>query len=137
MPKLLSNRYRLIKHLGEGGFGDVFLAEDTFLDGRSVAIKISPRAIGCNPEAVEQVKREALIAMKLSHPHIVTLRGFEQDETIAYLVMDYVDGTSLKRAWESKAMRTTAMPVASDTTGCRSSGLRTRVSCSPSRHQTG
>ena len=92
---VLAGRYRLVRKLGEGGMGSVWLAEDETLDGREVALKTLPPFLAQNARAIGHLREEAKLALRLSHPHIATLRGFEEDETAAFLVMDYVDGGTL------------------------------------------
>lgn len=92
---LLVNRYRVVKQLGQGGMGSVWLAEDTQLDNKKFAVKMLPSILVSNKRAYNQLKAEALVAMKLSHPNIVTLRAFEENDGNPFLVMDYIDGRTL------------------------------------------
>ena len=92
---LLANRYRIVRQLGQGGMGSVWLAEDTQLDNKLFAIKMLPSILVSNKRAYRQLKDEALVAMKLTHPNIVTLRAFEENNGNPFLVMDYIDGQSL------------------------------------------
>ena len=92
---LLANRYRIVRQLGLGGMGSVWLAEDTLLDNKQFAIKMLPSILVSNKRAYRQLKDEALVAMKLTHPNIVQIRAFEESEGNPFLVMDYVDGQTL------------------------------------------
>ncbi|MBR4616940.1 MAG: serine/threonine protein kinase, partial [Kiritimatiellae bacterium] len=92
---LLANRYRVIRQLGQGGMGSVWLAEDTQLDGKQFAIKMLPSVLVSNKRAYRQLKDEALVAMQLVHPNIVQIRAFEENNGNPFLVMDYVDGETL------------------------------------------
>ena len=92
---LLGGRYRVVRQLGQGGMGSVWLAEDTKLDGFKVAIKMLPSVLVNNKRAYAQVKSEALVSLKLSHPNIVTVRAFEEEGGSPFLVMDYIDGQTL------------------------------------------
>ena len=94
-PTMLAGRYRVIRKLGEGGMGSVWLAEDTKLYGRKVAIKMLPSILVCNKRAYAQVKAEALVSLKLSHSNIATVRAFEEENGNPFLVMDYVEGRTL------------------------------------------
>ena len=95
MPTL-ARRYHVLRRLGEGGMGSVWLAEDLKLDGKRFAIKMLPAVLAGKKAAYRQVKAEALMAMKLSHPNIATVRAFEEDEGgNPFLVMDYVEGEGL------------------------------------------
>ena len=92
---LLAGRYRVVRQLGQGGMGSVWLAEDTQLDNKLFAIKMLPSILVSNKRAYRQLKDEALVAMKLTHPNIVTLRAFEENDGNPFLVMDYIDGQTL------------------------------------------
>ena len=92
---LLANRYRIVRQLGAGGMGSVWLAEDTQLDNKQFAIKMLPSVLISNKRAYNQLKSEALVTMKLAHPNIVTLRAFEENNGNPFLVMDYIDGQTL------------------------------------------
>jgi formylglycine-generating enzyme required for sulfatase activity/predicted Ser/Thr protein kinase len=93
---ILGGRYRIVSELGRGGMGVVYLAEDIHLQNRKAAIKMLPPVLAKNKRAIEALKREALLAMELSHPHIITLRAFEQTDDGVFLVMDYVEGQTLE-----------------------------------------
>ena len=92
---LLASRYRIIRQLGQGGMGSVWLAEDTQLDGKLFAIKMLPSILVANKRAYAQLKSEALVAMKLIHSNIVQIRAFEENNGNPFLVMDYIDGETL------------------------------------------
>ena len=92
---LLAGRYRVVRQLGQGGMGSVWLAEDTLLDGKLFAIKMLPAILAANKRAYRQLKDEAIVAMRLTHPNIVTLRAFEENNGTPFLVMDYIDGQTL------------------------------------------
>ena len=93
--QVLSGRYKIIRKLGEGGMGTVYLAEDTELN-MPVAVKVLPTLLANNKRAIDNLRREARTALKLSHPNIVRLHTFQSDESIKYLVMEYVDGGNLE-----------------------------------------
>ena len=92
---LLDNRYRILSKIGVGGMADVYKGEDTLL-GRPVAIKILHANFASDDEFVSRFKREAQAAGKLNHPNIVNMYdvGYEQD--MHYIIMEYVDGETLK-----------------------------------------
>jgi len=93
---ILAGRYRVLRKLGEGGMGEVYLAEDQKLDNKQFAIKMPPAVLARNARAVETLKKEALRAMVLSHPHIVTVRSFEQSDDGVFIIMDYIKGETLE-----------------------------------------
>ena len=92
---LLANRYRIVRQLGAGGMGSVWLAEDTELDDRQVAIKMLPSILLSNKRAYKQIKSEALVSLKLTHPNIATLRSFVENNGNPFLVIDYIKGRPL------------------------------------------
>ena len=92
---LLANRYRVVRQLGQGGMGSVWLVEDTQLDDKPFAVKMLPAILVANKRAYRQLKDEALVAMRLVHPNIVQIRAFEENDGNPFLVMDYVDGQTL------------------------------------------
>lgn len=87
--------YKITAKLGEGGMGEVFLATDTKLD-RQVALKFLPASLQSDPESRERLMREARAASKLNHKNILTIYAVESAEGRDFIVMEYVDGKSLK-----------------------------------------
>jgi|GEM_PF-1883123 len=104
--QLHQQRYRIRQQLGKGGFGAVYLADDTRLPGRQVALKEN---LGVGKEAQGQFKREALLLARLRHPNLpqVTDYFFDPDGK-QYLVMDYIPGDNLRQLM---ARRQGALPV--------------------------
>ena len=94
-PTLLAEQYRIKRKIGEGGMGIVYLAEDTEMRDHPVAIKVLPPVLACDRRAVENLRDEALTAIRLSHPNIVRLYGFHSDGDIKFLVMEDVEGQTL------------------------------------------
>ena len=92
---LLDNRYRIVDKIGVGGMADVYLGEDTLL-GRQVAIKVLHANFANDDEFVTRFKREAQAAGKLNHPNIVNMYDVGFDQNLHYIVMEYVDGETLK-----------------------------------------
>ena len=90
------SRYKIVAKLGEGGMGEVYLAEDTEL-GREVALKVLPPMSEENPERLERFRREARAVASLNHPNIVTLFNVEEAEGRRLLIMERVEGKSLDR----------------------------------------
>ncbi len=85
--------YVILRHLGLGGMGEVFLAEDTRLQ-RKVALKVLP-VDATDDERIERFRREARAVAALNHPNIVTLFSVESEGDVHYLTMEYVDGKTL------------------------------------------
>jgi Protein kinase domain/PEGA domain len=90
----LFNRFTLQKVLGRGGMGIVWLAQDERLD-RLVALKLVPESVCFDPSAHEDLKRETRKSLMLSHPNIVRIFDFIEDERSAAISMEYVDGATL------------------------------------------
>jgi WD40 repeat protein len=89
-------RYRVLELLGVGGMGAVYKAEHQLME-RTVALKVINRSLTDNPAMVERFRREVKAAAKLSHPNIVHAYDADQVEDTHFLVMEYVEGTSLDR----------------------------------------
>lgn len=87
-------RYRLERVLGRGGMGVVWLANDLKLE-RPVALKFLPSLIGLDPAAVKELKTETRRGLELSHPHIVRIYDFMDDDDAAAISMEFVDGKTL------------------------------------------
>jgi len=97
--KLLQNRYLILRQIGGGGMGVVYLAEDTRLSGRQCAIKeISPAQLAPQDRnwAIQAFKQEAQMLARLSHPGLTAVTDFFPEEGNWYLVMEYVVGETLE-----------------------------------------
>jgi outer membrane protein assembly factor BamB/predicted Ser/Thr protein kinase len=92
-------RYAVLDEIGRGGMGVVFRAYDPSLD-RTVALKLLAPHLAHNPEFVARLRREAVSAARLRHPHIALLYEFGQDESAAFLAMEYLIGPSLRQLLE-------------------------------------
>ena len=99
---VVDNRYDVVRPLGSGGMGEVYLARDRVL-GRDVALKVLRRQYAGDGEFAERFKREALSAASLSHPNIVQVydRG-ETEDGASYISMEYVPGGTLKERISSE-----------------------------------
>src|SRR5687768_8437954 len=89
-------RFTVLEPLGEGGMGEVYKARDTEL-GRTVAIKVLRDTLLRNPEFERRLEREAQAASSLSHPNICVLHDIGRQDGRPYLVMEYVDGITLRQ----------------------------------------
>jgi formylglycine-generating enzyme required for sulfatase activity len=88
------NRYVLTRILGQGGMGIVWLAHDEKLE-QDVALKFLPEAIARDEEAIRDLKRETKKSLRLTHPRIVRIHDFVDDDRAAAVSMEYVDGRTL------------------------------------------
>ncbi|MFC5453288.1 serine/threonine-protein kinase [Prosthecobacter fluviatilis] len=88
------NRYRLSRVLGRGGMGVVWLADDLKLE-RPVALKFLPSLIGLDPTAIKELKTETRRGLELSHPNIVRIYDFVDDDDEAAISMEFVNGKTL------------------------------------------
>jgi CheY-like chemotaxis protein len=91
---LLASKYRLREPLGTGGFGTVYRAWHVELE-REVAVKVLNPSLAANAETRERFRREGLSASRLKHPNVVGILDFGADESVAYLVMELLQGVSL------------------------------------------
>ena len=91
----ISDRYQIIKSIGEGGMANVYLAYDTILD-RNVAVKVLRGDLSTDEKFVRRFQREALSASSLNHPNIVEVYDVGDDNGQYYIVMEYIEGKHLK-----------------------------------------
>ena len=94
LQQAVAGRYSLVRELGRGGMGVVFLARDVALD-RPVAIKMLPPSVAISRERREEFLREARTAARLSHPHIVPIHAVEELGDVVIIVMGFIDGETL------------------------------------------
>ncbi len=101
----INDRYEVIKSIGEGGMANVYLAYDTILD-RNVAIKVLRGDLANDEKFVRRFQREALSASSLSHPNIVAMYDVGEDDGLYYIVMEYIEGKTLKQLLKKRGSLT-------------------------------
>ena len=98
MPeRVYTNRYEIVRHLARGGMAEVYLAHDQLLD-RRVALKVLFAEFARDPAFVQRFRREAQSAANLNHPNIVAVFDWGEEDGTYFIVMEYVEGRSLKEA---------------------------------------
>ena len=106
----INDRYQIIKSIGEGGMANVYLAYDTILD-RDVAVKVLRGDLADDEKFVRRFQREALSASSLSHPNIVEVYDVGDDNGQYFIVMEYIDGKTLKELLKKRGKLTVSEVV--------------------------
>ena len=101
----VNNRYEILKTIGEGGMANVYLANDTILD-RKVAIKVLRGDLSNDEKFIRRFKREALSVSNLSHPNIVEVYDVGEEDGNYYIVMEYIEGKTLKQLLQKRGALT-------------------------------
>ena len=101
----INDRYEVIRSIGEGGMANVYLGYDTILD-RNVAIKVLRGDLSNDEKFVRRFQREALSASSLAHPNIVEVYDVGEDDGVYYIVMEYVEGKTLKQLLKKRGTLT-------------------------------
>ena len=106
----INDRYEIIKSIGEGGMANVYLAQDTILD-RKVAIKVLRGDLANDEKFIRRFQREALSASSLSHPNIVEMYDVGEDNGSHYIVMEYIEGKTVKQLLKKRGNLTVSEAV--------------------------
>ena len=121
------SHYRILKKLGAGGMGEVYLAEDTKL-GRKVAIKILSQEYTTNKDRLHRFEQEAAAASNLNHPNILTIHEVGSDDGHHFIATEYIDGVTLRQKaaeapFETKEILEIAIQIASALEEAHSAGI--------------
>lgn len=92
----INDRYEIVKSIGEGGMANVYLADDKILD-RKVAVKVLRGDLSSDDKFIRRFQREALSVSNLSHPNIVEVYDVGEEDGQYYIVMEYIEGKTLKQ----------------------------------------
>ena len=92
-PGTKLGRYEIRSKIGEGGMGEVYLAEDTRLH-RKVALKILPADFSSNKDRMRRFEQEAQAAAALNHPNIATIHEIGESDNVNFIAMEFIDGVS-------------------------------------------
>lgn len=100
--RTLGGRFELVRPLGKGGLGNVWLARDRLLEHEPVACKLLHDNHFHDRRAIADLKREVLLARRLRHPHILAVHTFWETDGYRFVVMDYVEGQNLDEALSNR-----------------------------------
>lgn len=89
-------RYEIRAHIGAGGMGQVYLAQDTSELDRTVAIKILPAEVAADPKWMQRFIREARTVSGLNHPNVLTIYEFGVHDSTRFMAMEHVEGVTLR-----------------------------------------
>jgi serine/threonine protein kinase/tetratricopeptide (TPR) repeat protein len=97
-------RYEIRSKIGEGGMGEVYLAQDTKLD-RKVALKILPAEVAAHPDRMKRFVQEAKAASALNHPNIITIHEIDQSDSVHFIATEFIDGDTLRQRMKNAPMK--------------------------------
>src|SRR5437660_1654117 len=100
-PGTKVGRYEIRSKIGEGGMGEVYLAQDTKLD-RKVALKILPSEVASNRDRMDRFVREAKAAAALNHPNIAHIYEIGESDGVHFIAMEFIDGVTLREMIRSQ-----------------------------------
>src|SRR5205814_429305 len=88
-------RYEIRSKIGEGGMGEVYLAQDTKLD-RKVALKLLPADVAAHSDRMKRFVQEAKAASALNHPNIITIYEIDEADSINFIATEFIEGATLR-----------------------------------------
>src|SRR5438094_1445285 len=99
------SHYRIVSKIGEGGMGEVYLAQDTSALGRTVALKILPAEVAKDKDRLQRFTQEARTVSNLNHPNILTVHEFGQNESVSFMATEFVDGVTLRQHLSNRRLK--------------------------------
>lgn len=108
---MINERYRIVKMIGDGGMANVYLANDLILN-REVAIKVLRHELSDDATFIKRFEREARAVTSLSHPNIVSIYDIGNDKGYYYIVMEYIEGKTLKHLIQERQSLTVTETLA-------------------------
>ena len=97
--------YRILSKLGEGGMGQVYLAQDTSELGRTVALKVISPEVAKDKDRLQRFTQEARTVSNLNHPNILTVYEFGQVDSVSFLATEFVDGVTLRQHLSTRRLK--------------------------------
>src|SRR5580765_3788659 len=105
--------YRILKRLGKGGMGEVFLGEDMRQHGRKVALKVLPPELTKDENRLRRFKQEARAILTLNHPNILTIFEIGESNETLYIATEYIQGETLRKCmWNNPLKIDEALGIA-------------------------
>src|SRR5215470_4615359 len=104
-PGTKLGRYEIRSKIGEGGMGEVYLAQDTSELGRNVALKILSLEVAKDKDRLQRFTQEARTVSNLNHPNILTVHEFGQTESASFIATEYIDGVTLRDYLSSRRLK--------------------------------
>ena len=119
-------RYEIRSKIGEGGMGEVYLAEDTSLN-RKIALKILPEELASHKDRMRRFVQEAQAASALNHPHILTIHEIGTEGNLRFIATEFIDGATLRQRIQSGMKLAEMLEVAIETTSALSAAHETGI----------
>ncbi|MBI4908850.1 MAG: protein kinase [Acidobacteria bacterium] len=100
---LVANRYEIVKRIGEGGMGAVYVAEDREI-GRKIALKVIRPDMASDPKILERFKQELILSRQISHRNVIRIFDMGVEDQIKFITMEYIEGRDLSDVMEDRRL---------------------------------